>query len=604
MLKNMKIKKSLVLGYAITIVIAVAIILACMFMMMNQREEYELLLNEDVETNESILFARLNAVMAGRDYRDALLIPDSAANAALIDAAKESLETMQAYTDSMAKTWPHQLTDKSLLEEYDRVNSEWRAIAENVISLYERYQSTGDATYLEQANKIVYEQDTPMLTEMATAAENLDAYLVSGMDAERTRIEKNVLTTIFVVIAAMVVATIFVIALVLTIIRGITVPTAQVHGALVGFSQGKFDIPVDFSSKNELGEMAQALRDSQDCLKTVVGEVSYLLGEMAKGNFALRFKDESVYVGGLIPMREAIREINYQLSDTLAQITMSAEQVSSGSEQVSVGAQALAQGATEQASAVEELSATITDISNNAQKNAKGSEEAMERTSYASSQLDESAHNMNEMVSAMDNISNSSQEIGKIIATIENIAFQTNILALNAAVEAARAGSAGKGFAVVAGEVRNLAAKSDEAAKATKELINRSINAVEDGNEIVKKVSDSLKRTVDATEELKKSISGIAKAVEEEAEAIAQVTEGIDQISSVVQTNSATSEESAAASEELSSQATLIKELMLKFKLRSGASGYTEVAELPAAAEVSEDTSGYTAGAASNFDKY
>ena len=181
----------------------------------------------------------------------------------------------------------------------------------------------------------------------------------------------------------------------------------------------------------------------------------------------------------------------------------------------------------------------------------------------------ESADYMEEMVKAMEKISTSSQEIGKIIATIENIAFQTNILALNAAVEAARAGSAGKGFAVVADEVRNLATKSDQAAKATKELIDHSITSVQDGGEIVKKVSESLSKTVEATKLSMEAIQEIAQAVEEESEAIAQVTEGIDQISSVVQTNSATSEESAAASEELSSQAALMKELMSKFHLRS-----------------------------------
>ena len=239
----------------------------------------------------------------------------------------------------------------------------------------------------------------------------------------------------------------------------------------------------------------------------------------------------------------------------------------------------------------------------------------MEKTKYAAAQLDESAHNMEEMIVAMQKISDSSQEIGKIINTIENIAFQTNILALNAAVEAARAGSAGKGFAVVADEVRNLATKSDEAAKATKELIDNSLASVRDGNNIVERVSDSLKKTVDATEDLKAAIVGIAKAVEEEAEAIAQVTEGIDQISSVVQTNSATSEESAAASEELSSQATLIKELMNKFKLRTTEEVYHEayhepyhetVSAAPAfqTKEYSSEPMEYSSNVSNNFSKY
>ena len=174
------------------------------------------------------------------------------------------------------------------------------------------------------------------------------------------------------------------------------------------------------------------------------------------------------------------------------------------------------------------------------------------------------------MVAAMVDITDASQEIGKIIKTIEDIAFQTNILSLNAAVEAARAGEAGKGFAVVSSEVRSLATQSDQAAKATKELIENSVQAAERGSKIVDEVSKTLERTLELVVRSNNAIGEIAEAVHSEAESIAQVTEGIGQISSVVQTNSASSEESAAVSTELFEQVRLLQEQIRRFHLKQG----------------------------------
>ena len=344
----------------------------------------------------------------------------------------------------------------------------------------------------------------------------------------------------------------------------------QVAGRLergdLGLTSGE-DIHVNVHSSDEVGDLGQIFEETIRRLRGYIGEISGILEAIAGGDLTGAVQQD--YVGDFVSIRQSMASIEAKLNDTMGQITVSADQVSGGADQVSNSAQALAQGATEQASSVEELSATVSEISENAKRTAQATREAGQFVEQAGAQLGVSVEYVQQLNAAMERISSSSEEISKIIAAIENIAFQTNILALNAAVEAARAGSAGKGFAVVADEVRNLATKSDEAAKATKELIESSIAAVTEGGDVVNKVTQSLERTSQSAGGVTEKMAIVVEAVESQTAAIAQVTEGIEQISSVVQTNSATSEECAAASEELSSQANLLKQLMTAFRLKN-----------------------------------
>ena len=359
-------------------------------------------------------------------------------------------------------------------------------------------------------------------------------------------------------------------------------PMAECAEHLDCFAKGDFKNEVQATNRrDEVGAMLNSLHTAQTTLNTVISDACGMLEVMSKGDFDVDTELDEVYVGDLKVILTSVRTITREMSDTLAQITLAAEQVAAGAGQVSTGAQDLAQGAAEQASAVEQLSATITEIATQARKNAESSESAIADSRNAGKQVSESASYVKEMENAMEQISTSSEEIAKIIATIENIAFQTNILALNAAVEAARAGAAGKGFAVVADEVRNLASKSDEAAKATKELIERSVEAVRNGSNIMDRVSESLTKTVDYTNQVVNTVGKINEAMEAEADAINQVTDGIDQIAAVVQTNSATSEQSAAASQELSSQSALMKQKLEGINLYKGGKGQDVELNLP-----------------------
>ena len=320
------------------------------------------------------------------------------------------------------------------------------------------------------------------------------------------------------------------------------------------------------SSRDETARLTKALDATILRLNDVVQDVSHHLGRMAQGDF--RENITSTYWGDFSAIEQSIRSIHSSLKETLYQISQSAGTLASSAVQVSDGAKSLSQGAAEQASAIQEISATAAGIAKSAGETVSAASEAEHFVARADAQLGVSVDFVKEMNTAMEKISRTSEEISRIIGTIENIAFQTNILALNASVEAARAGGDGKGFAVVADEVRELAAKSDEAAKATKELIEGSIAAVSEGSQAVVKVTESLDKTSSIAENVAIKMGTVAEALEHQNIAISQITEGIGQVSSVIQNTSDTSEQSAATAQKLSEQSGLMNSLVRRFQLR------------------------------------
>ena len=382
-------------------------------------------------------------------------------------------------------------------------------------------------------------------------------------------VDAAVKTTVISMVLLSACALILIIAVIFLLLHRLLRPIKSIVSAAAEIADGNLNVQIAAESEDEVGRLARTFLKMVQNLNVIVSDVDYILGKMAEGDFDVRTNSEESYVGNFRGILSSMRTLNIKLSNVLMQINTAADQVSDGSEQVSSGAQALSQGTTEQASSIEELAATINEISLHVKQTAENAVQAREQTIHAGCEVDSCNHQMQEMIAAMDEIGEMSGQISKIIKTIEDIAFQTNILALNAAVEAARAGEAGKGFAVVADEVRNLASKSAEASQNTSALIEGAVRAVEKGTNIANETAHMLIKVVESARAVSETVDKIADATKEQSSAIGQITVGVDQISSVIQTNSATAEESAAASEELSGQAQMLKALVNQFNLRN-----------------------------------
>lgn len=378
---------------------------------------------------------------------------------------------------------------------------------------------------------------------------------------------RNIIDIMHIVTAAgLCLALLCLLSLVVYVMKRIVKPILVITDKTKPLLEGRLNIELNYHRNDEIGDLAKTLKQSMEQTNQYVEDINRIMHQLSLGNFNIAASVP--FIGDFRSIEESIDSFTTSLSLAMTNINKIQNDVFDHAKNLSNGAQSLAQGATEQASAVEELSATLNDLSRSAKQNIEMASNAQDNAHLTGEQVTLSSQQMELLVEAMKDISAASTQIEKIISTIESISFQTNILALNAAVEASRAGESGRGFAVVAEEVRSLAGQSEQAAKATKDLIESSVKAAERGNQIVTEVTTTLQRTIDLVLQSNDAIGEITDAVHTEATAISQVAEGLEQISAVVQTNSASSEESATVSAELFNQVNLLQEQTSGFQLK------------------------------------
>lgn len=487
--------------------------------------------------------------------------------------------------------WAIATTEETQKSKIEEANAGAQTVNENVVELEESFSDKEMTAALDSAWKQL-DTERGKVLELAAAGNGTDAFnAYNGSYNEATGKLQELLDEIGDAadaqaataysrasdLVTMINIVLFVIAVLSVVIclksskkigNAMAVPINELQEAAKKLKAGDLDIEIAYLSEDELGNLAENFREACAEIKVVIGDMDYLLRGMAEGNFDIHTQAADSYVGNFELLVESIRRMNRSLNDTLKKINQTAGQVMTGSGQLAGNAQSLAEGATEQAGAIQELRATVGNIAEIAEKSAESSVAAAASAKSSAENAGRSREEINTLVDAMARINATSKEIENIIVAIEDIASQTNLLSLNASIEAARAGEAGRGFAVVADQIGKLASDSADSAVSTRELISKSLQEIEKGNQIVEHTMETIGSVLESMEQFAGMASGMADASKEQADMLKQIEDGIEQISAVVESNTASAQETSAISQELSAQAQSLEQMVDAFELR------------------------------------
>jgi methyl-accepting chemotaxis protein len=491
------------------------------------------------------------------------------------DALQQQEQMIEEYKADARKYLD--LFEERMVSLSPEIQAQYQTVEDEINLWYESTQKDIDMAKAGQVDQAVND----LIVNGKVIADDVENGLVELINtieadtkAKEATIQQQLVGLTIVQVVVMVLAVLITIMYCLFLIKAITRPMSKLSVAAKKMTLGDIDVDCEKIYNDDLGELLDEFAQMADAIR----EQTRITEAISKGDLSREANPRS----DRDVLGKAIVRLLSENNMTLSNVKEASAQITVGSEQVANASQALAQGSTEQASAIQQVTASMDEVTQRTKANATEAGEANVLVQNIKEMATSGNEQMKSMIGAMDDINASSETISKIIKTIDDIAFQTNILALNAAVEAARAGVHGKGFAVVAEEVRNLAAKSAAAASETAEMIDDTIHKVGNGTKIAQDTAKSLDEIVTSIDEIVGLISNITTSSNDQATAISQIDQAISQVSTVVQTNAATSQQCAAASEELSNQAVTLKNLMARYQLATnsgmGTSSFAEAA--------------------------
>lgn len=559
--RNMKVKRKLksLTGFLLTFLILTSITGIIALSIVNNQTK---MISKDWMPSLA-LTEKINTLTAEfRIAQYAHLSSKDSANMEEYEDKMSSIEnTIQEYTEAYKSLMTSKEEEDLLIQAQD-LWQDYLKNSEKVILLSRQNQK-------EEANEEMLAESKQLYNQFQSTYSQLVEYNENGSQAASQHADYVYKIVIIIIIVLLIWTLPVSCYIALTVGRVIVEPLNQVKDTLLAIGRGELNVNIEYDSKDEFGVLATEVNQFVQGLTDIIKDEICLLGEMANGNFNVTSSVPNKYVGDFNQILLSMKKINLDLGNALSSIADSTSQITTASEQMAIEAQSLADGATEQANTIDKLVVTIENVTDQSVASAKAATTVSNMVNDVKGQAEHSNHKMQEAVEAMEIINKTTDEIATIINSIENIASQTNLLSLNASIEAARAGEAGRGFSVVANEIGQLALESANAASNTRELIERAIVQINNGNTIVKSTAEELSIVTDKANQVVEIAEEVKMNSLTQEKSMKEMDQGMNVISTVVDSNSSAAEESLATSEELAANATNLKELLDRFTFKS-----------------------------------